>query len=107
MQQEYFNRYSRFVENGKYKTLPFITLEPKSTDIPEVYIKNQSRLDAFSQQYYDNPTYGWLILLANPHFASLEFSLPDRIEIRIPYPLEPTLQEYTSKVKKFETLYGN
>jgi len=106
MKQQYFNRYGNFIINGEYRTLPFISLSIKNTDIYDVYIKNKTRLDILSQKYYDNPLYEWLILLANPIFSSLEFSIPDNVQIRIPYPLDITLQEYKDKINTFNTLYG-
>ena len=106
MQQQYYNRYKDFVVNGKYKTLPFISLSNKTTDFYETYYRNRTRLDELSQKYYEVPYYGWLILIANPIVGPMEFSIPDGSLLRIPYPLDITLQELNDKTKNFNQLYG-
>lgn len=106
MQQQYYNRYNEFVVNGEYKTLPFVSISNRGTDFFDTYIKNSTKLDSLSQKYYNSPYYGWLILLANPSVGSIEFSIPDSSLLRIPYPLEPVLQEYKDKIKTFNQLYG-
>jgi len=104
--EEYYNRYTGFLINGKYKTMPFISLSVKSTDYYEVYIRNRTRFDVLSDKYYDAPYYTWLILQANPTFGGLEFCLKNNTQIRIPYPLETTLREYNEKLKQYIQLYG-
>jgi len=104
--EEYYNRYTGFEVNGEYKTLPFIQLDPKDSDIFDVYVKNRTRFDSLSEKYYDTPYYGWLILTANPIFGGLEFGIPNGTQIRVPYPLETTLKEYNDKLKRFKELYG-
>ena len=106
MANEYYNRYNGFLINGKYRTLPFITLDVKSTDYYEAYIQNRTRFDDLSQKYYDVPYYTWLILQSNPVLSGLEFAIRNGYQIRIPYPLEPTLREYNDKLKQFIQLYG-
>lgn len=106
MANEYYNRYSGFLINGEYKTLPFIKLEVKSTDFYEVYTTNRTRFDVLSDKYYDVPYYTWLILQANPIFGGLEFTVKNGYQIRIPYPLEQTLREYNDKIKQYIQLYG-
>ena len=92
MAVSYFDRYRRFRENGSVKTVPGIKLLPKSTDKQVVYKKNKSRLDILS--------------LANPQFGGLEFNIKDNEIIRIPFPLESTLEQYNSEVEKHIRLYG-
>ena len=103
---EYYNRYTGFLINGEYKTLPFIKLDPKDTDYFETYIRNKTRLDSLSDKYYGVPYYTWLILNCNPTLGGLEFGTPDGYQIRIPYPLEQTLQEYNNKLRDYTALYG-
>jgi hypothetical protein len=106
MANQYFNRYDRYEIDGKFKFIPFIKLSVKSTDKYEIYKDGVTRLDKLSQKYYNNPTYGWLIQLANPQFGGLEFDFYENLPIRIPFPLISTLQEYQDKVDEEIRLNG-
>jgi len=107
MPKNYFNRYKNFNINGKYTPLPFIIIEPKTTDKVVTYKSDRDRLDRISQVYYDTPYYGWLILLANPRFGGVEENIPDDELIRIPFPFRDSLQQYIQQVEKYEIFYGN
>ena len=63
-------------------------------------------MDKLSQQYYDNPYHGWLIMLANPQYGGVEENIPDNEIIRIPYPFRDSLQQYIEAVNEYERLYG-
>ncbi len=63
-------------------------------------------MDLLSYKYYEDPNYGWLIMLANPEYGGLEFEIPDGASILIPYPLETTIQLYNNEVSKYSTYYG-
>ena len=89
MAKQYYDRYQQFKSNGKYKMIPFIKLEPKSTDKTVVYFSQRTRLDKLSQEYYGNPYHGWLILLANPKYGGVEESIPNNEIIRIPFTFNP------------------
>ena len=106
MGKEYYDRYQKFKVNGKYKPLPFIKLDPKSSDKTVVYRSQFSRLDKLSQSYYGNPYHGWLILLANPQYGGVEENIPDDEIIIIPFPFRDSLQQYIDKVEEYKTLYG-
>jgi hypothetical protein len=106
MGKEYYDRYQSFKVDGTYKPLPFIKLDPKSTDKSVVYRSEFSRLDRLSQKYYDNPYHGWLILLANPQYGGVEENIPNNEIIVIPFPFRDSLQEYIDKVEEYRTLYG-
>ncbi len=106
MGREYYDRYKNIKVDGSYKPLPFISIKPKPTDKTVVYETNVSRLDKFSQKYYDNPLYGWLIMLANPQYGGVEENIQNNEIIRIPFPLNDSLQQYVSEVEKYKTLYG-
>ena len=67
---------------------------------------SQSRLDKISQQYYGTPTFGWLILAANPIFGGIEWSIPDAAIITIPFPLVASLQDYKSQLDNHFFYYG-
>ncbi len=101
----YYDRYRDFKENGKQTTLPFIKLPVKSSD-QRVVTDKRTRFDKLSQQYYGNPYHGWLILLANPEFGGLEFDIPERSVIIVPFPLEKTLEDYQSAVRRYKRFYG-
>lgn len=102
----YFDRYKDFLINGKHTVVPFISIPEKTSDKNHIYLKNVSRLDKISQEYYGSPLYDWFILLANPSFGGLEVNIPDRTVIRIPFPLTPSLQDYRSELEKYLTYYG-
>mgnify|MGYP003139429914 FL=1 len=106
MSTEYYNRYQKFNFNGKYTPLPFIKIEPKSTDKSVLYRQTQSRMDKLSQEYYGNPYHGWLIMLANPQYGGVEESIPNNEIIRIPFPFKDSLQQYISEVQKYQKLNG-
>jgi hypothetical protein len=106
MQLQYYNRYSNFLVNGEQTVVPFLTLQPKSSDKKYIYRVGQSRLDKISQQYYSSPFFGWLILQANPEFTGFEFNIPDGSVLTIPYPLVTSLQEYKSTLDNYRFYYG-
>jgi hypothetical protein len=43
--------------------------------------------------------------MANPEYGSMEFNIPNNAQIRIPYPLDMTIQEYEARIKKHFDLY--
>lgn len=100
-----YNRYTKFRNNGKYEIVPGIQIPIKSTDIYEQYITNQSRLDLISYKHYNDPNYDWLIMLANPEYGSMEFSIPSGTYLRIPYPLNDTLKDYVKQIEIYKRLY--
>jgi hypothetical protein len=99
-----YNRYEKFTSNGQYKIVPFIRLTEKSTDLFEEYVLNTSRLDLISNKYYDDPNYDWLIMMANPEYGSMEFSIPDKSMLRIPYPLKDSLEDYMRQIEIYNRL---
>lgn len=102
-----FNRYSKFTRDGKCLTVPFIKIDKADSDIYIVFDKNMMRLDMLSYKYYSDPNYGWLILQANPGYGSLEFLLPDKVNLRIPYPLDDALNRYHSQLTDIISKSGN
>jgi len=107
MGTEYYNRYQKFNFNGKYTPLPFIKIEPKSSDKTVVYKTERDRMDKLSEQYYSNPYHVWLIMLANPQYGGVEGDIPNNEIIRIPFPFKDSLQQYIRAVQRYETLYGS
>lgn len=103
--RKFFDRYSEFRFNGKVKILPFLRIPSKATDIFVTY-KADSRLDIISQDIYNNPNFGWLILQANPQYGGLEFDIPTGTPIRVPFPLEQSLNDYDRAVLRYKKFYG-
>ena len=52
---ESFDRYNPFKSGGKMDIVPFIEIRKKKTDKNVKYMKNSTRLDKLSYEYYDNP----------------------------------------------------
>lgn len=105
-QLQYFNRYNNFLINGQQTIVPYITLPSKSSDKNYIYKVGQSRLDKISQQYYDSPFFGWLILQANPQFTGMETNIPDGSILTIPFPLLSSLQDYKNELDNYFFYYG-
>ena len=70
------------------------------------YELGKTRLDKLSQTYYGNPYHGFLIMLANPQYGGMEFDIPDRAVIRVPFPFNQTLEQYEDAVETHFRLYG-
>lgn len=101
--RSYPRRYSAFKTNGTVTTLPFISISERTTDRTIVFRLGETRLDKVSADYYNNPFYDFLILLANPQYGGLQWDIPDGAVIRIPYPLTEAFEEYQSKAKKLQS----
>jgi hypothetical protein len=106
MSREYFDRYQFFIENGSFKIVPGIQLNIKGTDKYIIFKSGKDRLDKISQDYYGSPTFGWLIMVANPGITGTEFEIPDNFYVRIPFPLVTSLQDYKSAVELYKLYYG-
>ena len=101
-----YDRYKQFRVNGQIQIIPGITVDPKDTDYFETYTLGVSRLDIISNDYYGDPNYDWLIMLANPQYGSLEYKIPDGSVLRIPYPLSTTIENYNNKIALHKSLYN-
>ena len=106
MSIKYFDRYQYFENDGTFKIVPGIEIPIKGTDEYVEYKKGKTRLDKISEDKYESPFFGWLILLANPLAGSLEFEIPDNFMLRIPKPLLTTLQDYKRSVDLYRLYYG-
>ena len=78
----------------------------KTTDKAYIYKVAKSRLDKVSQEYYNSPYFGWLILQANPQFGGLENYIYDGAVLIIPFPLIPSLQDYKASLENHFYYYG-
>ena len=100
-----FDRYSQFREGNSIGVVPFGEVPHNRTDRYEVYRKGTTRLDQISSDYYNSPDYAWLILQANPQYGSLEFNIPDGVELRIPYPLNSAIDGYQKSIENYNKYY--
>lgn len=103
---QYYDRYKAFRVNSGVEPIPGILVPNASTDKNYVYKKGESRLDIISNDYYNNPYSGWLIMQANPQFGGLEFNIPDNTVIRVPFPFGDAISRYITQVSIHKQLYG-
>jgi hypothetical protein len=106
MARQTYNRYSDFLINGQQTVIPYINLPSKTTDKRYIYKVGQSRMDKVSQQYYNTPLFGWLILLGNPIYGGQEWNIPDGAILTIPFPLVASLQDYKNELENHFFYYG-
>ena len=101
-----YDRYSKFRNNGIISIVPFIKIPVKNTDYYETYKRGVTRLDLLSYKYYGDASYDWLIMQANSKYGSMEFNIPDKSDLRIPYPLNTTLEQYKQQIETYIEIYG-
>ena len=106
MASQYWNRYSQFLINGEQTVVSFVQLPQKASDKAYIYKVARSRLDKVSQEYYNTPYFGWLILQANPLYGGSELSIPDNAVLNIPFPLDSSLLDYNSALEFHYYYYG-
>ena len=106
MSRQYYDRYQFFENDGNFQIVPGIELPIKTSDKYVQYKKGKDRLDKISQEYYGSPTFGWLIMVANPTITGMEFEIPDNFYLRIPFPLVTSLQDYKRGVDLYNLYYG-
>ena len=107
MSRDYYDRYQFFIEDGDFQIVPGVELPIKGTDKYIQYTRGKDRLDKLSQKFYNSPTFGWLIMLANPLSGTNEFEIPNNFLLRIPFPLVNSLQDYRSGVELYKLYYGD
>lgn len=100
-----YDRYSQFRQDGSISIVPYGAVPAKDTDYYETYRRGETRLDILSYQYYNDSSYGWLIMQANPQYGSIEFEIPDGATLRIPYPLSQSIQQYRTSIEDYKKLY--
>ena len=103
---QYYDRYEKFKKNGKMKPIPGLKIPIDSNDKSVIYKLGETRLDILSQQYYNNPYHGYLILIANPEYGGLEFSIPNNAVLRVPMQFDSAIERYINAVDIYKTLYG-
>jgi hypothetical protein len=83
--------------------MPPIKINERDTDVFRVYNSDKTRLDRISAEVYEDDTYGWLILMANPEYY-MEFDIPKETVIRIPLPLREVLTEVEGKLLRKKSI---
>jgi hypothetical protein len=106
MSNLYFNRYNTFLINGRQTVVPYVKIPAKTSDKNYIYIQNVSRLDKISQELYGSPLFGWLIMAANPQYGGLEWNIPDRALLVVPFPLIASIQDYEAELSNHFFYYG-
>lgn len=102
----YFDRYATFKANGKVEIVPYVDIAKKDSDKFIKYNKKTMRLDRLSYDYYGIPDFAWLIMQANPEHGSIESFIPDGVILRIPFPLDETINLYLNDIISFKELNG-
>lgn len=97
---KYYDRYRDFRIDGQIMKVPYTKISHSDTDLFVTFDKSRMRMDTLSYKYYGDANYGWLLMMANPQFGSMEFDIPDKVLFRIPYPLTTALVRYEEEVQK-------
>ena len=100
-----FDFYEIFRIDGNIDLLPSIKIDIKSTDKYEKFKldNNLTTLSYLADKYYNDVRLFPLILFANPQFKN-EIEIPNGFILRIPFPLQTTLNEVREKYERFRTL---
>ena len=83
----------------RYETMYYINVPPKTSDI-YIIAKQMDRLDNLASAYYDDPTYWWIIKMANS-LPGGTLQIPAGTRIRIPFPLNETKLLELQREKQF------
>lgn len=94
-----YDRYKYYRVNGEVIIPKYVEIPKKNTDFFDVYQRGVTRFDILSNEYYGDPNYDWLILMANPELGAMEFEIQNGAIIRIPYPLELTLENLQARIR--------
>lgn len=101
-----FDRYATFKSNGNVSIVPYVSIAKKKTDKQLLFNKKTMRLDKVSYDYYGSPDFAWLIMQANPEYGSIENFIPDGVVLRIPHPLDETINRYLNDLITYNELNG-
>lgn len=97
-----YDRYSKFKVNGIVQSrIPFMEIGKSETDLYITYNRRKMRMDTLSYKYYGDANLGWLILQANPKFGGFEYSIPNGVTLRIPYPKDSAINRYESSCNSY------
>lgn len=95
---KYIDRYNAFKSEFSGKQIPFIPILKSDTDEYIKYDINKDRFDRLSSRFYGTPLFSWIILQANPEYGYNEFLIPDKVQLRIPLPIEAVLEDYLTNL---------
>ena len=95
-----YSRYGVFKVNGVLISIPSIPIPTSSEDAFIEYDINKTRLDRVSAQYYNDDSYWWIIMMANPEYY-FEFDIPYGAIIRVPLPLGTVLTSFQNEALKY------
>lgn len=99
-----FDRYSSFKNNGKIDIVPYISIRKKNSDKYIKYNKKTMRFDKLSYDFYGDSDYAWLIMQSNPEYGSIENFIEDGVLLRIPFPLDETINDYVNSIKSYKEI---
>lgn len=93
------NLYQYLKDGDTQLNMPPITIPKRDTDKQIVYDKKKNRLDRIAGDFYRDEAYWRIILWANPDY-SIEFDIPDRTIIRVPFPIEDVERELVNQINR-------
>lgn len=93
------NFYQYLRDGDKQLNMPPISISKRDTDKRIIYDKKKNRLDRIAGDYYQEEEYGKIILWANPEYF-IEFDIPDRTVIRVPFPINEVEQEIVQQITR-------
>lgn len=102
----YYNRYKQMRVGDSEFLMPRVIIPKAPSDKVKVYEKGITRFDKLSEDYYDNPLHGFLIMCANPQIGAMEFDIENGTVLTIPFPFESALTRYNDALKEHIRLEG-
>lgn len=94
-----FDFYKYLIQGDRMSSMPPIKISDRLTDKYVIYNSQTNRLDTIAGDIYADETFWRLILWANEQYF-MEFDIPDNTVIRVPFPLQDVINEYSSKIIK-------
>ena len=85
------------------QSFPRVIIDKRGTDKFVLFNLEKTRLDRIAYEIYEDDTFWWVILLANPEYF-LEFDIPLNTVIRVPFPVLDVLGEIESKITNNKNL---
>ena len=95
-----YSRYRIFQVNGKMLSIPSIPIPSNEDDVFIPYDLNTTRFDRIAAEYYEDDSYWWVLMMANPEYY-FEFDIPYNTIIRVPLPLETVLYNFQQVANKY------
>lgn len=98
-----FDFYKYLIQGDVMSNMPPIRFKDRVSDKYVIYNSQTNRLDTIAGEIYGDETLWRLILWSNEQYF-IEFDIPDNTVIRVPYPLQDVLNEYSTKVIKLKDI---